>query len=303
VRFQRRALGTAAVAALVIVVVVAGAGAYFFVLGPGLGTGGTNPTTSTTSTSSKTTTSTASSTTSLQSTFTTTQSGTSSTGTETTSTSCTTTTESTTSGGSSNFLDFTPFFSAYSEMAVHFNGTSNGSYSVISSDYHVVSSSSDEFKVDISQQTNGTSAQYTAWVFKNGTAAAVEYQGQNYTGFDAYVYFEAAMSAYLFESTFATPSVLSSLTDPSFVHEASQSTVMIGPSQVAVTDYVANATPVVIDSCGFSGSFSQFSIQTGVVSGESTSLLTSMTIDGSMNSSGSTQSFDFSLSLTSITKA
>ncbi len=204
---------------------------------------------------------------------------------------------------SSSFLNFSATFHAYSEMKVNFNETSQGTpYNVIS-EYQILSVSSTAYKVNITETAFGTTASYMAYVLKNGTLVSVLYQGQNYTGFYAYNFYLGAMAAFIFESTFTSPEIFASITSPLFVHETSHATIMIGPTSVLATTYVANTLPLVINECGFSANFSMFSIQTGSVTGVSVPLITAMSISGTMTSGGSSQSVDFGFQITSITKA
>ncbi len=188
-------------------------------------------------------------------------------------------------------------------MEVKFNGTSQGTPYNLTAEYRVLSVSSTAYKVNITETASGHAANYVAYVLKNGTAVAVLYQGQNYTGFYAYSFFLGAMGAFIVESTFTSPEVYSSILSPLFVHEASQATIMIGQTSVLATTYVANTLPLDINECGFSASFSKFSVQTGSVTGVSIPLLTAMVISGTMTSGGSSQSVDFNFQITSITKA
>lgn len=154
----------------------------------------------------------------------------------------------------------------------------------------------------MTQTTSGSTAKYTVWALDNGTARAVYYAGQNYTGFYAQSYYLAAMAAYIFEVTFASPQVLASLTSALFTHQTGTATVMIGPTTVMVTDFTANQLPLSINQCGFMASFTKLSLQTGVVSGVQATLLTALNLAGTFSGGGQSQSVDFTLHVTSITK-
>ena len=220
--------------------------------------------------------------------------------------SCATSTASAT-GASENPLNFTALFAAYSEMGAKFNGTSQGYSGEVASDYHVLHAGASAFKVNITETATSsgeaTTLAYTAWVSRNGTAYAVLFGGQNYTGTYAYDYFISAMAAYSIETTFTSPETLTALTSGLFVHETSQSSVIIGPTPVEVTSYAANQLPLMIDQCGFTSDFSQFAIQTGTVAGEATPLLAGLALDGSFSASGTTENASLTFSLTSVTEA
>jgi hypothetical protein len=187
-------------------------------------------------------------------------------------------------------------------MATRFNGTSNGQPYDLTSDYHVIYASTTTYKVNISLTANGYTVKYTAWVQKDGTPTAVYYSGQNYTGLYAQTYFEAAMATYSIETTFTEPQVLPALTSPLFSHQSGQATITLGPTSVLVTDYTANSLPLNINECGFSGQFTRFSVQTGVVSGNPQTLLTGLNLTGSFNSGGTSQNADLTFHITSLTK-
>ena len=197
-------------------------------------------------------------------------------------------------------------FRAYSEMALHYNGTSNSQHFDVESEYKVLSASLTGFKVNVTQTENSVTYHYTMFVLKNGTASWVYFSGthSNYTTPSiAESFYFSAMSTFLIESIFSAPSALSQFTSSSFVHSSGSGTVMIGPSTVSYTNYTANVLPFTIDNCGSTSTLQQFALQTGVVQGTTGTLVTSMTISGSVTMNGSTQNYDFTLQMTSVAKA
>ncbi len=188
-------------------------------------------------------------------------------------------------------------------MATHFNGTENGSPYDLTSDYRVLYASATTFKVNITLSASGQSGNYTAWVLRNGTAIAVWHGGQNHTGSDAQLYFTLAMSPYTIERVYMSAQLLAYFTSPLFSHVTAHETLMLGPTSVAATDYVANSLPLSINECGFVGTFTRFSVQTGVVSGVFETLVTGLNIDGSFDSGSGSQNVDFTFHITSVTVA
>ncbi len=188
-------------------------------------------------------------------------------------------------------------------MATRFNGTSGGYSYDLTSAYHVLYATATSFKVNVTSTVSGSATTYTAWVLKNGTATAVYYGGQNYTGTYAQYFFTAAMTTFLIENEYTTPQVLSALTSPLFSHVTGQETLMLGPTSVSATNYAANTIPLNINECGFTGQFTRFSVQTGVVSGEPLTLLTGLNLAGSFSSNGSTENVNLTFHITSLTKS
>ncbi len=334
-----RAIGTAVYAIAVIVVIAAAAGAYVFLIAPGAG--GSSSTTSTSSSETSSSSSSQASTTSSPSTSTTGPASTSSGGTTTvccttttststqtstyhttflststtslptstttfttsTGTTCTTTTGTTASFSQAAIFNFSQTFAEYSEMAVHFNGTENGQSIDASYNYRVVLTTATTYKVNVNMTTGGSTLNFVDYVLKNGTAVAVNFFGTNYTGSSAFTYYLDSMAAFSIGNIFGASGVFGQFQSSDLVHETGSSVVMIGPTQVSVTDYVANSLPIVESTCGSSVNFNKFSIQIGNVTGASVQLLTDLQISGSITSPGLSQSMDLSLHMTSVTKA
>lgn len=317
---SRSGAATAVYAIAIIIVIAAAAGAYLFVIAPM--SGGTTPAASTqgsasstlpsTSSSAQITTSTASSsTTSTSPTFMTSTSTTtyhttsaitfSTTYSTSSGTSCTTT--STTSSGQDQVLNFSQTFAEYSEIAEHFNGTYNGNGVDATYDYNVVLATATTYQVNVTVNSGATTIHYTDYVLKNGTAAAVYYSGQNYTGYYASALFFTTMAPYYLGNVFASQDVFGALVASNLIHPTGASTLTLGPTEVMVTDYAPYTLPVSENQCGSSAYFTRFSLELGNVTGESLKLLTSMNITGSITTSGTTESLDLSLQITSVTKS
>ena len=267
--------------------------------------------TSSTNVSSQTTSQQTSSTTSTESTQASTSSSSSTTSVTTvssTTVSCTATTTSstTTSGGTTDLkVLLVDLFGNYSAMAVSYQATASGYTGNVTSQYHVLYSSTTTYKLNVTSVVNQTTTKYTIWVLKNGTALAVYTAGyygspRNYTGSQADAFYLTAMSAFTIETQFASPQVLDEFTSSELVHVVSNGVVMLGPTQVSVTTYSPSTLPLVVSSCGGSVDFEKYSIQVGTVAGKTLKLLTQLQIKGSFDFGSFSETVDLDLSMTSV---
>jgi len=188
-------------------------------------------------------------------------------------------------------------------MAVHFNGTENGASFDAVYDYHVISTTSTSYTVNVTATAGTLVFNYTDYVLKNGTAVWVDFVGQNYTGPDASAEYFESMAPYYTGNVFGEAGLLGQLSNSSQVHVSGSEIVMLGPTQVNVTDYAANFVPLKESTCNESVDFTRFSLQVGIVSGEPVQLLTGMDIAGTITSAGVTESLEISLHITSVTKS
>jgi hypothetical protein len=297
----KKGVGTTVIVAIVVVIFVAAAGAFLIVT-PGLGS---NPSqisslSSTTSSTSPLVSSTLTTSGSLATSVTTLSTG--STSTSSTSTTCSSST-TTTSASSFSLSNFTSTFAAFSSMKVHLNGTFNGYSGDVTSTYEVVYASATTYKVNVNLTSGGTTADYTVWALRNGSAIAVYTNGQNYTGSYASTFYEGAMAAFLVELEFSSPQFLPAFTSGLFVHETDHYTSTLGQAQVDFTDYAPSSLPLQIDQCGVTTDFSTYMLQTGTVSGFSGTLLTNIDISGSFTANGTTENVDFGFGIISLTSA
>ncbi len=193
----------------------------------------------------------------------------------------------------------------YSEMKIGWVGSSNGASFNITSEYKVVSVSSGSFEVNSTEITQNGTLSYLSKVLDNGTAVWSYFQTSgyhyNYTGAFADTTWIASMATFTVESTFA--SEIGVYTASSYTHVASTGTVMLGPTSVSVTNYVANTLPLDISECGFFGTLNQFTIQVGTVAGKTLPLTTQIVIDGTINTGSGNENFNFTLKVLSLTKA
>jgi hypothetical protein len=188
-------------------------------------------------------------------------------------------------------------------MAVHFNGTENGNTFDALYDYHVVSTTPNSFKVNITTTEGPLMVHYTDFVLKNGTAVWVYYNGMNYTGSNAFPFYVVSMSPYFLGNTFGEAGLLGQLSNSSMVYVSRTGTLMLGPTQVNVTEYEANSLPLSQTTCNESVYLTRFSLEVGTVSGESVQLLTGMELAGTVTSGGVAESLAISYHITSLTKA
>jgi hypothetical protein len=201
-------------------------------------------------------------------------------------------------------LNFSALFLNYKAMSSHFNGTQSGSSYDASANYKVLYVGATTIKVNITLTSGGTTVYYTAHVLKNGTATSVYSYGYNSTGSQARGQLLGAMSPFIIFQVFSSPQLLSQFTSSQFVHATGQpQTVTIGPSTVTVTTYTANHLPLTISTCSGTSTFNKFTIQTGVVSGKTQTLVTMLAIDGTVGTGSGSVTYNTTFNLTSITTA
>jgi hypothetical protein len=188
-------------------------------------------------------------------------------------------------------------------MKIHWNGTQNGQSFNLTSEYKVVASTASTFKVNISESNGGQTAEYTAYAWRNGTVAAIYFASQNTTGSSVSLYYFLAMAGFSVEQTFAEPATLDTFTNSNLVQVTGTSQIHITGVLVSVTNYAAGSLPLTLQSCGESSYLTRFSLQTGTVSGVPFTLLTAFALTGQVTTSSGTQNVDFSLQVTSLTRA
>ncbi len=191
----------------------------------------------------------------------------------------------------------------YSAMTVSYTGTANGISFNLSSSYQVVSSNSTINVINIIQHANTTTLNYTAWVLKNGTAVAVDIGGYKVTGYTAQSAFFGAMATFFVQLLFSNNLALSQFTSLASTHVVGTSTVNLGPTSVMVTSYEANSLPVTFGGCYGTSTLDAFSIKVGTVQGKTMQLVTYLRISGSLYGQSINQNVDFTLAITSVTKA
>ena len=196
-------------------------------------------------------------------------------------------------------------------MSITGNGTSSSSsstststpssYSYIES-YSTVYHSSSTYKVVISTSFSGSAVNATVWVKNDGTVVAVNFAGFNQTGAAAQQIAPGLFAAFTLQ--IQADSLISFYTGTNYFHSTGTSTVNIGPTQVTVTNYAANSLPLTYTGCGSSTTLTAYSFSVGTPKGASSPLVTNEHIAGSdFNSDGSTDNFDYTLHVTSITLA
>ena len=212
-------------------------------------------------------------------------------------------------------INFSRTFASFSEMAVQYNGTGYDGNTPLranaSSGYHVISTTARGYKVNVTMTSSrwGNDIHFTDFVLKNGTALWVYagstntylamHAGDNDTGLSAIGSYSSSM--YFFVGNYFGAAFIQ-LTSSGYLHMTGTETVMLGPTQVSVTNYAPNALPLKVDQCGTSVDFTRFSLQTGTVSGASGALLTLLDIAGSFTINGYTHSANLSYRITSITR-
>ena len=165
----------------------------------------------------------------------------------------------------------------------------------------MVYASSTTYKVTITSVEGAQSTTETVWVLKDGTAIAVDYSGENFTGSLAQELIVGAFSGFTLQ--IEADSQIGLYTQTSYFHSTGTSTVSIGPTQVVVTTYAANNLPETVISCGSTTTLTAYSFSVGTPQGTSTPLVAYEHFAGSDVVNGQTETFNEVLQVTSITLA
>jgi hypothetical protein len=185
------------------------------------------------------------------------------------------------------------------------SGTSSSSptsYS-FSESYNTIYVSSTTYKVSVTTVEGGQNIVETVWILKDGTAVAVNFAGQNFTGSNAQQFLVGVFAGFTLQ--IQADSEIGFYTAQNYFHSTGTSTVSIGPTQVSVTSYSANTIPETITGCdGSTTTLTTFSFSVGTPQGSTTPLVTNEHFQGSDTSSnGQTTNFNYVLQVTSITVA
>jgi hypothetical protein len=202
-----------------------------------------------------------------------------------------------------------PLLSAYKAMSIETNGTSSTSGSTSTSpvsysyteSYNTIYASSTTYKVAITSIEGGQNITETVWLLRNGTALAINIEGQNLTG--SFVQEELVGVFAGFTLQVQADSYIGLYTSSNYFHSTGTSTVSIGPTQVSVTTYSANTLPETVSGCGTTSTLTAYAFSVGTPKGAALPLVTYEHFAGSDIVNGQTQTYDYVLQVTSITLA
>jgi hypothetical protein len=197
-------------------------------------------------------------------------------------------------------------------MTISGNGTSGTSGSTTtttpstfnySESYTTDYVSSTTYKVTVTEGSAGQNEVTTVWVLKNGTALAIAITGdpENITGSEAQEFIVGVFAGFTLQ--IQADASLTYYTNTGFFHSTGTSTVAIGPTNVKVTNYIANTLPETVDECGTTTTLTAFSLSVGTPSGASSPLVTYEHIAGSDVVDGQTDTFSEVIQVTSLTVA
>jgi len=204
----------------------------------------------------------------------------------------------------SPLLNFTQMFADYSEMAVHFNGTVDGNGVDAAYNYTVVSQDPQAFRVNVTSTYVGYAVHFVDYLWRNGTAAASYFDGQNYTGAEGLPIFLLSMAPYVVANAFGSEQgILGQLQSLGAIHPVYAGTVELGPTLANVTTYVPSFLPLAQKTCGISYDITALSAQVGTIPEEPLRLITAMSVAGSFSASGVSESLDVSVQVTSVTRS
>jgi hypothetical protein len=226
------------------------------------------------------------------------------TSTNSTSTSCVAT-NSTSGESSTEFeLNMPSLFTEFSAMTVKSDtttgtGSASSTYAIVES-YDTIYASQTTFKIGLNLSLPGEYIPATMWMLRDGTVIAFDYAGQNNTGSDATPLGPQFFALFLAESN---ASDISAFTSSAYFHQTGTSPDSIGPTQVSLTTYSANALPETISSCPSSTTITAFSFALGIPHGTNTSLIVNEQLATTEDVNGTTSNVDVAIQLSSLTLA
>jgi len=171
---------------------------------------------------------------------------------------------------------------AYTALTWVFQGAVNGSAYNFTASYNVVLVNLTTYQVNILELTSNRSISATIWFLKDGTVAALDIDGSSFSGTLAGYYFQTYFS--LWENTIEYAQlIVASTSSSSFLHSKGTSTITLGRSEFAVTNYTADSLPETIQGCnGESVTLNSGSIfSVGAPTGSTYQLVTYLTAAGS----------------------
>lgn len=298
--FKRSGVSNVAIIGAVVVVIIVIAGVSLIAL-PSMTKKPTSSTTSqstVSSTSSSKATTTSSSTTSstVQSTASSTTSISSSSSVGITTTlSCPT---STTTQSSAQSLNLAPLFGNFTAMSGYLYELRGAQSATIDSNYTVLVANATTFKVSISSNVTGSTVVTMASLLRNGTVVSASQAGYNFSGSQAEKLLLESMDPFILE---VSQNTLTPNPAEMEATVANHSTIMLGPTNVTVSNYASNSLPVTITQCTTTQTIAKFQYQTGSATGATFPLLTVFNVDAYQIVSGQHYPINVVFRLTSVT--
>jgi hypothetical protein len=293
---ERRGVGSAVIAAIIVVIVLLAAGTYIALFTSSSTTSVSSNSSSTSASSSSTATATSTSATSTSASSTSTTPTASST-TSSTTNSC----SSTGSGQGAASEDFAPLFGNFTAMTMYSYASEAGTVQSVHSNYTVVYASATTYKVSIDSNFTGIGVATTAWVLKNGTLVASSQGGYNFTGNQGKTLYLESMNPFIFEQTYTT--LTSAVAGNVGAQVANQSSVTLGPSTVAVSNYAVPKLPETLTACGQNGDITDFAMQAGTTAGSTYPLVTLYWVQETVSANGQVVNVDVLFRVVSLTVA
>jgi hypothetical protein len=207
-----------------------------------------------------------------------------------------------TSTSSTSTFNVVPLVSTFSGMQLRYNLTSGTQQSNLTESYTRVYASATTYKVTVTSSIGSqVTPPETAWILKNGTVLAINVAGQNLTGPTAQTMIVGLFAG--FSAEVQAGSQLSTYTASQYFHTTGTSSVTIGSSTFAVTNYAANTLPQTITSCppGTTTTLTNYKLSVGTPNGTSYKVVTYMQIAGSSTSNGQTSNFNYVIQIVSLT--
>jgi hypothetical protein len=184
-------------------------------------------------------------------------------------------------------------------MTMYSYASEAGTVQSVNSSYSVVYSSSTTYKVSVHSNFTGNSVVTTAWVLKSGTFVAASQGGYNFTGNQGETLYLESMNPFIFEQTYdvLTGTVATNVG----AQVANQTSVTLGPSTVAVSNYAVAKLPETFSTCGESQTIMNFEMQAGTVKGATYPLMTLYWVQETASVNGQTVNVDVLFRVVSVT--
>jgi hypothetical protein len=158
------------------------------------------------------------------------------------------------------------------------------------------------YKVNFTEMYVSPPVSGIMWIQPDGTLTAVYISGQNYTGSAALA--KAYLLTFSFPTEYFYGADLQSYISVPGVHQINQTTRMVGPTTLSVTNYGISSTSAFCNGSGVL-TYSNFQIQAGKISGTTANLVTLWSVTGTFKptTGNGVLSYESTNTITSVTKA
>jgi hypothetical protein len=182
------------------------------------------------------------------------------------------------------------------------NSTVGTTYPYNTTASYKVLATSGAYKVNFTELYVSPPVSGIMWIQPDGTLTAVYISGQNYTGSAAQA--KAYQLLFSFPTEYAYGAFLQSYLTLPGVHQINQTSRMVGPTTLTVTNYGISSTSSFCNGNGVL-TYDKFQIQAGKISGTTANLVTLWSVMGSFKptTGNGVLSYSATNTITSVTKA